>query len=301
MKTGLSALVHPLSVEEFFVAYAEGEPFVVHERHAHTGPLLDLSLLSSLDALLRSWPASIQAHLPDVRDESSSIETSAKDARKLFGNGMGLLFNDAHLVSPLLSDWLERLRRDLGLPTLTFGRCLVYATPDGGGTAPHFDQNINFVLQVQGTKQWTLAPNQHVRHPLSRHTIGQPTEPELSTYVESAMPTSMPAETRAFELKPGSVLFVPRGCWHSTRAEGDSLALNFTFTAPTWLDLLTAALRSRLALSPAWRETADGVSDPARRGAAVRRLDVLLAGLVDDLPNWRASDILDSTEADGTE
>lgn len=298
MKTVLAALVHPRSIAEFFEAYANHEPFVVQGNHEHTAPLLSLSLLGSLDALLRSWPASIQAHLPDVRDESSSIETTAKDARKLFDNGIGLLFNDAHLIAPLLSEWLEHLRRDLGLPALTIGRCLIYATPDGGGTAPHFDQNINFVFQVHGTKRWTLAPNRHVAHPLCRHTIGQPTEPELATYMESPMPTSMPDDARAIELKPGSLLFVPRGYWHETVAEGEALALNFTLTAPTWLDLFTAALRGRLALSPAWRETADGVSDPARRAAAARRLDDLLSGLIDDLPNWRAPDILDATESD---
>ena len=301
MKTGLDALVHPRSVAEFFDAYANHEPFVVHGNHEHTAPHSSLSLLESLDALLRSWPASIQAHLPDVRDEASSIETNAKDARKLFDSGIGLLFNDANLISPLLSDWLEQLRRGLGLPALTFGRCLIYATPDGGGTAAHFDQNINFVLQVHGTKRWTLAPNRHVAHPMCRHTIGQPTDPELMTYMESPMPTSMPDDARAIELRPGSLLFVPRGYWHSTEAEGDALALNFTFTVPTWLDLFTAALRSRLALSPGWRETADGVSDPARRAAATRRLDHLLSGLVDDLPDWRASDILDATEGGTTD
>jgi 50S ribosomal protein L16 3-hydroxylase len=298
MKTGLAALVHPRSVPEFLAAYANHEPFVVHDHHAHTAPLTSLPFLASLDVLLRSWPGSVQAHLPDVRDEASSIEATARDARKLYDNGIGLLFNDAHLVSPLLSDWLELLRRDLGLPALTFGRCLIYATPDGGGTAAHFDQNINFVLQVHGTKKWTLAPNRQVTHPLCRHTIGQPADPELTTYMESPMPASMPDEARTLELKPGSLLFVPRGYWHRTEAEGDALALNFTLTAPTWLDLFGAALRSRLALSPEWRETADGVSDPARREAAARRLDDLLSGLVDDLPNWRASDILDTTESD---
>ena len=297
-KSGLAALVHPRSTADFFAAYASHEPFVVHQNQAHTAPLTSLGLLGSLDALLRSWPAAIQAHLPDVRDEASSIETTAKDARKLFDNGMGLLFNDAHQVSPVLSDWLEQVRRDLGLSSLTFGRCLIYATPDGGGTAPHFDHNINFVLQVHGTKHWTLAPNEHVVHPMCRHTIGQPTEPELTTYMEYPMPTSMPEGARDFELKPGSLLFVPRGYWHCTEAQGDALALNFTFTAPTFMDLFTAALRSRLVLSPAWRETADGVSDPARRDAAARGLDSLLAGLIEDLPNWRASDILDATESD---
>jgi 50S ribosomal protein L16 3-hydroxylase len=105
---------------------------------------------------------------------------------------------------------------------------------------------------------------------------------------------SKSAET--IELKPGSMLFVPRGYWHSTEAQGEALALNFTFTAPTWIDLFTTALRSRLALSPEWRETANGVSDSNRRDEAEAYLETLLAGLKEDLPHWQAADILNATE-----
>lgn len=70
-----------------------------------------------------------------------------------------------------LQEFLQGLRKDLGLSALTYGRCLIYATPDGKGTATHFDQNINFVLQVHGTKKWKIAPNFEVPNPLTRHTL----------------------------------------------------------------------------------------------------------------------------------
>ena len=110
--------------------------------------------------------------------------------------------------------------------------------------------------------------------------------------------SEMPKLAQTIELKPGSLLFVPRGYWHSTEAKGEALALNFTFTAPTWIDLFTTALRSRLSLSPEWRETASGVCDPIRRGTAESYLETLLAGLKEDLPHWQASDILNATEPD---
>ncbi|MCM0606341.1 MAG: hypothetical protein KA715_09645 [Xanthomonadaceae bacterium] len=107
---------------------------------------------------------------------------------------MGLLFKDVQILSPLLQEQLEQIRQSLSFSALTVSRCLVYATPDGKGTAPHFDQNINFVLQVRGTKKWSLAENTHVTHPLTRHTMGQPTDPELSTYIDSPMPNMMPKD-----------------------------------------------------------------------------------------------------------
>lgn len=300
MKTGLAALIHPHSLEDFMSHYEQNKPFVVHHNHANLGALQELCdqpFLASLENLLNSWQGAIQAHLPDLRDESSSIDTTVKDAQKLFDNGMGLLFNEAQNMSPLLCEWLEEIRRDLGLSALTYGRCLVYATPDGKGTAAHFDQNINFVFQVHGTKVWQMAPNDHVANPMTRHTMNGPIDPEMMNYIDRPLPSSMPKDVTTFELRPGSLLFVPRGYWHSTSADGDALALNFTFTAPTWIDLFTAALRSRLALLPEWRETANGVASLGdRQKLAEGKLDFLMASLAEELPHWRASGVLGATE-----
>jgi 50S ribosomal protein L16 3-hydroxylase len=123
-------------------------------------------------------------------------------------------------------------------------------------------------------------------------------DPELTSYAAS-MPDSFPDNAAEITLKPGSVLFVPRGVWHKTHAvQGDSLSLNFTFTAPTWIDILTAALRGRLAQSSEWRETADNVSDAENCHEALDKFDMLLAQLAHEMPRWRASDILQATEMD---
>lgn len=296
MKTGLSALIHPYTMTEFLALYEKGEPFVVHHKTDELKVLRELPFLASLEDLLKSWPHTISAHLPDVRDEVSSIDTTTKDAQKLFDNGMGLLFNDAQTISPVLTSWVEEIQRDLGVSMMTYGRSLIYATPDGKGTAPHFDQNINFVLQIHGTKIWKMAPNEFVENPLTRHTMGQMPDPELMSYLHEPLPEVMPGTAKTYELKPGSLLFVPRGYWHETSAEGDALALNFTFTAPTWLDLFTAALRGRLAQDPEWRATADGVGLRSRREEAQSRFNHLLQGLVSDLPHWNAGDILEATD-----
>ncbi|MES2855136.1 MAG: cupin domain-containing protein [Bdellovibrionota bacterium] len=289
------------SVGDFLQASWPKNPFVVHGLGESIQELRDIALLESLETLLNSWPSLIQAHLPDVRDESSSVDANAKDARKLYASGMGLLFNNIQTLSPVLQNWLNGIRNDLGLPTSTHARCMVYATPDGKGTATHFDQNINFVLQLSGTKKWQLAPNMNVENPTQRHTLGQPLDPELASYLYEEMPPMMPTERRQeITLRPGSMLFVPRGWWHSTEAEGEALALNFTFNQPTWIDLFTLALRSRLSLSPEWRELADGVTseNKDRRLEAAMKLDQLLKELKEDLPNWLAEDVLGATEGD---
>ncbi len=274
---------------DFKTAYLTQRPYFVPQVHSDIlGALKELPYLDSLESLLEHWPGSIQVHLPDLRDEASSVDTDAECAMSYYDQGMGLLFNDAQVLSPMLEEWLPALRKEIGISALTYGRNLIYATPHGQGTAAHFDQNINFVLQLKGIKRWKIAANHHLQNPMTRHTMGQPVDPEMMTYLERPMPTQMPQPTESFDLHPGSLLYVPRGYWHSTEAEGDALALNFTFTAPTWTDLLTAALRGRLITSPEWRETADLSED---------KFDTLLRSLIQDLPGWRAKDILAATEA----
>lgn len=278
-----------MKISEFKEAFKINEAFLLPQVDQKIlKSLSELPFLNSLESLLEYWNKSIQVHLPDLRDEASSIDTDSQHAMDFYNQGMALLFNNAQELSPMLEVWLQEMRRELGLSAMTYARNLIYVTPHGKGTAPHFDQNINFVLQLKGIKKWKVAPNQHLLNPMTRHTMGQPVDPEMMSYLERPMPFEMPADTEEFELKPGSLLFVPRGCWHETEAEGDALALNFTFTAPTWIDLLSAALRSRLIQSPEWRETAD---------LSEKKFDLFLAELVEDLPHWRARDILAATEA----
>lgn len=292
----LSQLLEPMSTEEFLNEAWPSLPYVTHGLALRE--LTSLPFLESLDALLTQWPRKIQVHLPDARDESSAIEADPQHARKLFANRMALLFNNAQTQSPVLERWLADIHAELGLPRSTYSRCMIYATPDGKGTAAHFDQNINFVLQIHGEKTWWLAPNETFENPTERFTIGQPVDPELASYAMTEPPAKMPEPAQKVVLKPGSMLFVPRGYWHRTEASGEALALNFTFSQPTYLDLFLLALRSRLTLSYEWRALADGVTsvDSARREQATAQLDRLLMDLTDDLPNWRAEDILGATE-----
>ena len=289
MNNGLLELIHPLDHTEFLKHVKLNKPFVIHHGSDDLSDLRNLPFLQSLEVLLNSWTSHVQVHLPDLRDEVSAIDVTINEAKNYFDQGMALLFNDVNTISPVLENWLNQIKSDLGISSRSFARCLVYAIPDGKGTAAHFDQNINFVLQIHGTKKWTLANNNSVMNPMDRFTMGLPVDPEMMSYLNAPMAETMPEETYSFELKPGSLLFVPRGVWHATHADGDALSLNFTFTAPAWMDLFLGALRSRLILSTEWRETAL-IADE-------KKFDSLLTTLINDLPHWNAQDILGAIES----
>lgn len=299
MKNCLESLIYPKSKNEFMKSYESKSPFVTHNLKDSIKDLTELPFLKSINDLLKFWPEEVDVYSADVSDEIGATKFSTKDARKMFiENGRGLLFNDANTLSSTLQNWLDRLRMDLGLSSMTYGRNLVYATKEGKGTDTHFDQNMNFVIQIHGSKTWRIAPNQSVQNPMTRHTLGLPLDPELEAYSDSAFPENMPDNYSEFKLEPGSMLFVPRGCWHSTKASTNALSLNFTFSTPTWIDMFSTALRARLSQSPEWRETADFVSDPERSYEAAEKFNSLLETLAYEMPNWRAEDILDITEQD---
>jgi 50S ribosomal protein L16 3-hydroxylase len=296
IKKSLESIIRPMSRAVFLDHYIKNTPVVANGLLDDLSEFAELPFLKSLDSLFESWPSQVTAYLPGIADEGNSQKVMAIEAKELFHQGHGLCFDDANNFSPLLQQWSEAIRKDLGLSELTYSRNNIYAIKEGKGTAPHFDQNINFVIQISGTKKWWVAPNTHVENPLTRHTIGLDIDPELASYTRNGMPEAMPSDSTEFVLGPGSMLFVPRGAWHMTEALSDAVSLNFTFTAPSWIDVFTTALRGRLAQSSEWRETANFVNDAELHSHAAEKFDLLLSELAHEMPYWRARDILEVTE-----
>lgn len=296
MEKVIESLFSPLKRDEFISAYRENKPLVAHHEIEKFKDLASLKFLSSIDSLISSWPSMVNAYSPGIPDEVNSTKVPATEAKKLFDGGSGLYFDDPNNYEEVLAKVLEGLRQDLGLSNMTYSRSLIYLIPKGKGTAPHFDQNINFVIQILGTKKWWVAKNTSVENPMTRFTIGTNPDPELDSYLDEDLPESFPENSTEYELKPGSVLFLPRGAWHKTEASEDALSLNFTFSAPTWIDMLQTALRSRLSQSPYWRGTANFTTDLELHTEAISMFDTLLDQLKQDVPSWQARDILRALE-----
>ncbi|MCF8060062.1 MAG: cupin domain-containing protein [Bacteriovoracaceae bacterium] len=296
MNPSLDSLLRIVSRDEFLKAYKLDEPLLVHNPINYLSEITSLPLLSSLESLINSWPESVNVYLPGINDEVNSAQVDKQEAQKLFKDGFGLFFDDPNRFNEVIDTWLKAIHRDLGLSQLTYSRSLIYAISKGHGTATHFDQNINFVLQVSGVKKWWLAKNNMVTNPMTRFTLGSAIDPELETYLEGEIPKDMPSDALEIELKPGSVLFVPRGIWHKTEAQSDAISLNFTYSAPTWIDLLTSCIRANLSQSPSWRATADFVNDPILCLEAEHNLNDLMDELKKELNQIKAHDILGATE-----
>jgi 50S ribosomal protein L16 3-hydroxylase len=258
------------TTDSFLVKHWPDQHLVSHGPLERLGALGELPELAHLETLLSSFRDKVRIALPDKRDEHSSLQVDALTAAALHRSGMALILNGVDRFLPLVADWLTELRLELGLPLECEPRSIVYATPAGAGNSPHFDANANFVVQLRGTKRWHLAPNHHVPHPTDRWAMNETgLSAELAGYVDAPLPTQMPTDTEVIDLEPGSVLFVPRGYWHATEADEETLAINFTFGQPTWADLVLVALRKRLLRDGEWRVLAN---DPSRVAEMLARL-----------------------------
>lgn len=294
-KLGLGDLLAPITVPEFLNSIWPVEPLFIPATPGKLQTIFDLPQMQDLNQLIAARQRKVRACLPDFDDEYSSIHLEPGDALKAYRNNMTLVFDSMQSQDATIADTLKNIRMDLGLVTggaendLCKARSIAYATPAGCGTRLHFDANANFVIQIKGTKTWRLAPNESVENPTERFTTGSEEMPAaLEHQCHAPLIDMLDEDAMEVVMKPGCVLFVPRGYWHETTTEEESLSLNFTFSQPTWADVFTKSLQEVLLRSPEWRELADGLegTDQDRKEAAIERFEFLVKSLAAELPEF---------------
>ena len=184
-------------------------------------------------------------------DEIGSIDLPRLLA--LYDRGSTLILSQMEEVHAPLARFCRGLERVFMHPV----QCNVYLTPPGAkGFRVHYDTHDVLILQVQGEKLWRYWPTPPVpfannRTPHQRQP--EPQEPPL---------TQM--------LRPGDVIYLPRGILHDAASQGTQSSLHLTIglldiswadalrTALTVLEASDAAFRQSF---PAWRLAEGGVSD----------------------------------------
>lgn len=297
----LKDLIVPLSLAEFMDSHWPHNSLFIPSQPEKIQNLLKLPQLQSLENLITARSSKIRACLPDFDDEYSSILVEPSDALKVYQNNMTLVFDSMQKQSPEIAQSLKQITQDLGLVVGSYehnlcqARSIVYATPAWCGTRLHFDANANFIIQISGSKKWTLAPNHSVKYPTERFTAGSLEMPlALEKQCHAELLHEMPEDAVEYLMEPGSVLFVPRGVWHETTTEEDSLSLNFTFSQPSWADVFSKSIHGLLLNSPQWRSLCAGVgsSIPNEQDQAMKNCQDLIADLVQQLQKVTAADLL---------
>ena len=254
----LRQMLGEIGVERFFADYWQQRPVMASLQKqdfdhllAEIGPL-DIARFCGLAREgARAWLANeCVAH--------SVIPVDASNAEKLFGIGATMYF-----LNLPLERLTHRVADFLGAPRDKLIASL-FLSPANGGAVPHFDKNENFTIQLTGSKEWMVGAAPAVAAPPDGFMLGQTVPASLAPLLPAGdMPPS-----RTFALRPGNLLYIPRGAVHATSSGELSWSLNLSYSPSMWLDLLLIGLQRRLVPSERWRRTVTGTSaasDPSVR------------------------------------
>lgn len=264
-------------------------------------PELSSGPLSSLEALSEVYQGGLSINR-NAGGKQNAISVQGGTAREYFLLGLSMVFDDLGPAAPSLGEWLRQLEQELGVPP---GRSKLvgFASPKGehSGLLPHWDAKEGILIQVQGRKQIRVAPNLDVAHPTQPYVRGTAFEEELAVQLRGRFPRWPEQGEEGFELDPGSVMFIPRGFWHTTRAVDDSLAVAVDFTAPSLAELLLPRLKLQLLQRPEWRRSLkDAWKDPASLARTASELRRLLEDLALQLPRLDAEEVAGTVDDLGT-
>ncbi|WP_404373569.1 cupin domain-containing protein [Kytococcus sedentarius] len=176
----------------------------------------------------------------------ASDQVDEDRVRSLFAGGATIVLQGLHRTWPPIAEFARELGDELGHPV----QVNAYITPpQNQGFSAHYDVHDVFVLQVHGTKHWTLH-EPVVAHPLR----DQPWDTVREAVAHRA---AQDAPLIDAVLAPGDVLYLPRGTIHAAAAQGE-ISAHLTIGVHTWTpDHVTGAMldavRSRLRDQPTVR------------------------------------------------
>jgi 50S ribosomal protein L16 3-hydroxylase len=226
--------------------------FVAHGPRARLGRLLALAPLKSGDAFVRAWKGTATVW-PRRGKPDALLAAPGRTLGSYYGRGFTLYFSKVEEVHAGVVPFLRRLERDLGLRRGDM-TCEAIVSRKGAGAAAHFDADGTFNVQLEGRKRWRVAPNDSVDAPHKAGMIGDPIHAEMAGYARQPFPERLPPDATMFDTKPGSVVFLPHGCWHETECLTDSLAIAFVVPGPKWYQLFAEEVAQELAKHPAARQ-----------------------------------------------
>jgi ribosomal protein L16 Arg81 hydroxylase len=164
-----------------------------------------------------------------------------QEARELHASGGTLVIRNSERHHPALAQLAAGFRQDFHAPVDIH----IYCTPAGeSGFGWHYDAEDVFILQTDGTKEYSLRKNTVHPWPLVE------TIPHDMRYEREIMPVMV------CTLAAGDWLYIPAGYWHRARAADptqSSISLAIGIMAPSAISLFDF-LRQRLVQSLLWRQ-----------------------------------------------
>lgn len=213
-----------------------------------------------------------------------------------FEEGGTILVQLAQRFHAPLARLCAALERDLRAPI----DATLICSPPGHVASTHFDRQDGIVVQIAGSKDWTLFPRQRV-NPLSEVPV-LPFETADAALLrlgrQQGDERKLATERRTIRLEAGDFLYVPRGFYHEVRtAERFSFHVTLAVRTVTYVDLLTAALARYAQMETSLRAALPLPGHGRDPDAIARIARTLTEGLAANLPAIEALEDIDGAFA----
>ena len=198
----------------------------------------------------------------------------------LFAEGTTVVLQALHRTWPSVIDFTTGLAAELGHPV----QANAYVTPPSSrGFSAHYDVHDVFVLQLAGSKHWTVHAPVHA-DPLR----DQPWNDHATAVAARAADDAPVIDT---VLNPGDVMYLPRGWLHAATALGDvSAPLTVGVHTVTRFALVEALLKL-VAHDDQLRASLPLGIDVSDAGQLGPHLDTVRAALVGAIAGVEAEDV----------
>lgn len=263
----LASLIAPVSEEEFRSVYWEQRPLVVHRQQPdYYG---DLFTLRDFDGAI--------TRTPDYVKLANAVANKNASYQSMMAEGLEAVLTDMRNGGTLVLDHLHHREPNLSLLCTTLAAELghrfqtnLYLTPaNGKGFSPHWDNHDVFIIQVVGSKHWSIEKQRRIfpRKDDSMEEEGR----ELRGAVDS------------FVLEQGDIIYIPRGYVHAAECGAEaSLHITLGFTATFWEDILGATVKAAVIEDERLRQVMPLGFSHAPREALVKRLRGMLREMSDE-------------------
>jgi len=253
--TELQALLNPLSCDEFLASYfsrasvfIEGAP----DKFAHLFSWEKLNQALERGQKIQDKRYNIHASFARGDDPGSSkqmVEATHHQVRSLFDSGATICITNIHMADPELARWAQTIRTQVNFSGTVGVNC--YLSPDGVGLSTHYDKRVVTNIQIAGKKRWRYSTRAAKPWP-DHNAMYQDGKAEPVGVDVGTLPPDL--EFGEVEMKPGDLLSLPAGAWHSAKAAGgESLAINLYFQPQNFLEQLLPLLRTFAASNAQWR------------------------------------------------
>ncbi|WP_088242482.1 cupin domain-containing protein, partial [Calothrix rhizosoleniae] len=232
----LNKILHPYSLESFLAENWAKQGIVIPGKH--TDKFQHLFSWQHLNHLLNYH----QPELRFVKNGQILPPCPPQEWSKLCREGASLTIHHVHNHFPALADLTWEIQEELGHSAI---HANVYCSwPSRQAFDIHYDAHEVLIMQIHGQKEWFVFKDTF-KYPYRDEKSERHKPPEGEPYIHTV-------------LKPGDLLYIPRGHWHyAIASEEPSLHVTLgirCFTGQDVLEWLLDKVQKNLQKEETWRQ-----------------------------------------------